>query len=50
MNYLASLLLPAFLGLAAGMSHAVVSHYAGLPVPLVEQVTQPLSGSGSLRE
>ena len=36
-----SLILPAFLGLAAGMAHGVVSHQAGLPMSLTEQFVKP---------
>ncbi|MGB7251782.1 MAG: hypothetical protein WBC73_22795 [Phormidesmis sp.] len=50
MNYLASLILPAALGLIAGMSHGVVSHYADLPVSLSEQMLQPLEDSNTLRD
>ncbi|MEM8810685.1 MAG: hypothetical protein AAGF01_32140 [Cyanobacteria bacterium P01_G01_bin.38] len=42
MNNLVSLLLPAVLGLVAGMGHGVVSHYAGLPMSLTDQLLQPL--------
>jgi hypothetical protein len=38
MNYLASLLVPAALGLFAGIGHGVVSHYANLPVSLSDQL------------
>ncbi|MEM9092108.1 MAG: hypothetical protein AAGC93_25655 [Cyanobacteria bacterium P01_F01_bin.53] len=50
MNYLSSLILPAALGLVAGMGHGVVSHYAELPVSLGEQIVQPLQGSTTLRD
>ena len=50
MNYLASIALPAVLGLIAGMSHGIVSLYADLPVSLGEQLVQPLSGSTPLRD
>ncbi|MEM6868996.1 MAG: hypothetical protein AAF528_11520 [Cyanobacteria bacterium P01_C01_bin.121] len=42
MNYLASLLLPATLGLIAGMAHGAVSHMMDLPMSLSEQVAAPL--------
>jgi hypothetical protein len=41
MNYLASLFVPAALGLFAGIGHGVVSHYANLPVSLSDQLLQP---------
>ncbi|MEL6604774.1 MAG: hypothetical protein AAFP20_16295 [Cyanobacteria bacterium J06614_10] len=53
MNYLASLLLPATLGLVAGMAHGIVSHTMGLPVSLgeqVEQVVEPLGTVQPLRD
>ncbi|MGB3786879.1 MAG: hypothetical protein WA949_02640 [Phormidesmis sp.] len=42
MNYLASLVVPAALGLIAGLAHGVVSHTMDLPVPLSEQILMPL--------
>ncbi|MGD1864766.1 MAG: hypothetical protein ACFB0D_09440 [Phormidesmis sp.] len=42
MNYLASLLLPAALGLVAGMAHGVASHVMDLPMSLSEQMVAPL--------
>ncbi|MEO0408096.1 MAG: hypothetical protein AAF289_12170 [Cyanobacteria bacterium P01_A01_bin.135] len=36
------ILLSAILGLVAGLGHGVVSHYADLPVSLVEQVVPGL--------
>ncbi|MEO1791156.1 MAG: hypothetical protein AAFR25_02900 [Cyanobacteria bacterium J06629_19] len=42
MNQLASLFLPAALGLVAGMAHGVVSHAMDLPMSLGEQVVLPL--------
>ena len=42
MKTLASLTLPAILGLVAGIGHGIVSHQADLPMSLTEQVTAPL--------
>ncbi|MGC1310384.1 MAG: hypothetical protein WA885_24405 [Phormidesmis sp.] len=50
MNQLASLILPAVLGLVAGVSHGLVSHYADLPMSLSEQMTSPLSNSQPLKD
>lgn len=50
MNNLVALILPAFLGLVAGVSHGVVSHYSDLPMSLGEQITQPLEGNRALRD
>ena len=47
MNSLASLLLPAALGLIAGMTHGVVSHALDLPESLVEQVATPLGSDNA---
>ena len=41
MNSFASLVFPAFIGLLAGIGHGWVSHEAGLPVSLGEQLVQP---------
>jgi len=41
MNYLASLLLPAALGLVAGMAHGVTAHVMDLPMSLSEQLAEP---------
>ena len=41
MNYLAFLILPATLGLVAGLAHGVVSHTMDLPIPLGEQMLLP---------
>ncbi|MEA5463717.1 hypothetical protein [Leptothoe sp. PORK10 BA2] len=45
MDSLKSLILPAFLGLAAGIAHGVISHQAGLPMSLTEQLVSPFSAS-----
>ncbi|MEM7794190.1 MAG: hypothetical protein AAF579_07010 [Cyanobacteria bacterium P01_C01_bin.118] len=37
MDNLKTLILPTFLGLAAGVAHGVISHQAGLPMSLTEQ-------------
>ena len=50
MNNLVALILPAALGLIAGISHGVVSHQANLPMSLSDQITQPLSGIQVLRD
>ncbi len=41
MNYLASLLLPAALGLVAGVTHGFVSHAMDLPMNLEDQMVMP---------
>lgn len=41
MDNLKSLLLPAFLGLTAGVAHGIISHQAGLPMSLTEQLMKP---------
>ncbi len=38
------LVLPAFVGLLAGVAHGVVTHRAGLPVDLAEQVQHVVAG------
>ena len=43
MNSLPSFLLPAVLGLVAGVSHGVFSHQANLPVSLGEQLLSAVS-------
>ena len=48
MNSLKSLILPAFLGLAAGVAHGIVSHQAGLPMSLTEQLVKPFVTSTTL--
>lgn len=50
MNYLASLVLPAAFGLIAGITHGLVSHTMDLPVPLSEQIMQPLGSVQPLRD
>ncbi|MBE9059446.1 hypothetical protein [cf. Phormidesmis sp. LEGE 11477] len=42
MNYLASLVLPAALGMIAGVAHGVISHEMNLPLSLADQVLMPL--------
>jgi len=48
MNYLVSLLLPATLGLMAGMAHGVVSHAMDLPMGLEDQMLMPFESSQPL--
>lgn len=48
MNYLASLILPAALGLVAGMTHGVVSHSLDLPIALEDQIVMPLESAQPL--
>ena len=50
MNNLASFLLPAFLGLFAGVGHGIISHYAGLPISLTDQFAEILFYDDSLAE
>ncbi len=45
MNNLKSLILPAFLGLTAGVAHGIISHQVGLPMSLTEQLVRPLVAS-----
>lgn len=47
MNYLASLLLPAALGVIAGVAHGVVSHNMDLPMSLTDQILMPLDSAQS---
>ncbi|MEL6351234.1 MAG: hypothetical protein AAFR58_05675 [Cyanobacteria bacterium J06627_28] len=49
MNYLASLIIPAALGLVAGMTHGYVSHTLELPVSLTEQMSIPLESAGPMK-
>ncbi len=44
MNSVASLILPAIIGLLAGVGHGVTSHQQDLPFSLTEQVLQSMSG------
>ncbi|MBX2865322.1 MAG: hypothetical protein KTR27_17365 [Leptolyngbyaceae cyanobacterium MAG.088] len=48
MDNLKSLILPAFLGLTAGMAHGIVSHQVGLPMSLTEQLLSPFVASESV--
>ena len=43
MDNLKSLILPAFLGLVAGVAHGVISHQAKLPMSLTEQLISPFT-------
>ncbi|MDB9527030.1 hypothetical protein PN498_13600 [Oscillatoria sp. CS-180] len=38
------LVVPAFLGLLAGVAHGVITHQAGLPIGFVEQIHQIVEG------
>ena len=44
MNNQASLIIASILGLVAGMSHGLVSHYQDLPFSLSEQVIESIKG------
>ena len=37
-------MMPAFVGLLAGVAHGIITHHAGLPVDLGEQVHQIVAG------
>ncbi|MBE9033372.1 hypothetical protein IQ266_26920 [filamentous cyanobacterium LEGE 11480] len=50
MNTLTSIVLPAFIGLIAGVGHGFVSHHANLPLSLSDQIMQPLQSSDAYRE
>ncbi|MEL6354874.1 MAG: hypothetical protein AAFR58_24485 [Cyanobacteria bacterium J06627_28] len=45
MDRLFPILLPALLGLAAGLSHGLVENYLELPTSIGEMVEQPFTGS-----
>ncbi|WP_199194027.1 hypothetical protein [Pleurocapsa sp. CCALA 161] len=45
MNNHASLVIASILGLVAGMSHGMVSHYQNLPFSLSEQVLESINVS-----
>lgn len=38
------LMMPAFVGLLAGIAHGIITHRAGLPLDLTEQVHQAVAG------
>lgn len=42
MSSLNALIMPALLGLLAGVSHGILTHHAGLPHSLAEQFLPPL--------
>ena len=50
MNNFASLVLPAVLGLIAGIGHGINSHYQELPFSLAEQILQPFDSEQSFYE
>ena len=50
MNSLASLILPAFVGLMAGIGHGIISHKADLPLSLTDQFLQILLPSQGLED
>ncbi|MGK7934682.1 MAG: hypothetical protein AB4206_02570 [Xenococcaceae cyanobacterium] len=50
MNNCASLVLPALLGLIAGIGHGITSHYQELPFSLTEQFLQSSAIEQSLFE
>ena len=45
MDNLKTLILPAFLGLTAGVAHGVISHQVGLPMSLAEQFMRPFTAA-----
>ena len=47
MNNLASLVLPALIGLVSGIGHGITSHYLDLPLSLTEQVFPALTSDTS---
>lgn len=50
MNNLTSLVLPAVLGLIAGIGHGMNSHYQELPFSLTEQIVQSVAAEESWSE
>ncbi len=50
MNNLASLVLPAVIGLVSGIGHGIISHHLDLPLSLTEQVFPTLTSHNSLSE
>ncbi len=47
MNNLVSLLLPAVIGLLAGVGHGITSHHQDLPFSLTEQIVQSVQAEPS---
>lgn len=47
MNQFTPLFLPAVLGLLAGVTHGLTSHYQDLPFSLIEQVVQSVQAEPS---
>lgn len=50
MNSFAALVLPAVLGLVAGIGHGFVSHYADLPMSLSDQIMRPMQSGDAYQE
>jgi hypothetical protein len=50
MNNFVPLLLPAVLGLIAGFSHGMASHYTHLPMSFTEETSQLFESSQSLKD
>lgn len=50
MNYLASLVLPACLGLFTGVGHGIYSHQQDLPFSLTEQIIQVMPINSTLED
>ena len=48
MNNLASLVLPAIIGLVTGVGHGITSHYLEMPFSLSEQVVSSVNLNQSL--